>query len=33
MIDIRCSHFQAMDGAGKTVTKHVMSGVNPQGCR
>jgi polyphosphate kinase 2 (PPK2 family) len=26
--------FQAMDGAGKdSAIKHVMSGVNPQGCR
>src|SRR5688572_33506710 len=26
--------FQAMDGAGKdSVIKHVMSGVNPQGCQ
>jgi polyphosphate kinase 2 (PPK2 family) len=26
--------FQAMDGAGKDSTiKHVMSGINPQGCQ
>src|SRR5687767_12298790 len=26
--------FQAMDGAGKdSVIKHVMSGINPQGCQ
>src|SRR5688572_30042264 len=26
--------FQALDGAGKdSVIKHVMSGVNPQGCQ
>ena len=26
--------FQAMDGAGKdSVVKHVMSGLNPQGCQ
>ena len=31
---VGAAHFQAMDAAGKDGTiKHVMSGVNPQGCQ
>ena len=42
MLDMLCAQdrwslllvFQAMDAAGKDSTiKHVMSGVNPQGCQ
>jgi len=29
-----CSSFKAMDAAGKDgAIKHVMSGINPQGCQ